>query len=144
MDLLGVARHRQDDLDIASKPRESLGSGYGLSLSCQSCTNPACQTGTHGGILQVLAFTAHKAEITSLTSRTYIGVNVHSSRPQTLALLSMLCNMCTDRELVAGAPRNIHHLTMIVAISHSPPQTKMWRAPEQRNLGMAVIKSLEV
>ncbi|QGI67217.1 hypothetical protein CEK27_011188 [Fusarium fujikuroi] len=133
MDLLGVARHRQDDLDIASKPRESLGSGYGLSLSCQSCTNPACQTGTHGGILQVLAFTAHKAEITSLTSRTYIGVNVHSSRPQTL-----------DRELVAGAPRNIHHLTMIVAISHSPPQTKMWRAPEQRNLGMAVIKSLEV
>ncbi|KLO96901.1 uncharacterized protein LW93_13479 [Fusarium fujikuroi] len=124
MDLLGVARHRQDDLDIASKPRESLGSGYGLSLSCQSCTNPACQ---------VLAFTAHKAEITSLTSRTYIGVNVHSSRPQTL-----------DRELVAGAPRNIRHLTMIVAISHSPPQTKMWRAPEQRNLGMAVIKSLEV
>ncbi|KAJ0137335.1 L-asparaginase 2 [Fusarium oxysporum f. sp. albedinis] len=66
MDLLGVARLRQDDMDIASKTRESLVSGDGSSFSCQSYTNPACQR-------------------------------------------------------IAGAPRNIRHLTMIVGISHSPP-----------------------
>ncbi|KAH7237482.1 uncharacterized protein BKA55DRAFT_678730 [Fusarium redolens] len=32
MDLLGITRRRQDDMDIASKTRESLVSGYGSSL----------------------------------------------------------------------------------------------------------------